>query len=266
MIHIVFGTPKTGTTSVHKLLLSQKKYPIFYTHDMKKISVIDYKFNTLEWQLSYIGKKKRYVDVGINLVEYCIDVYNQKQLITILQQYELKIIRTYRHPIDRRISQIFHTLNYENVLEKCGKHDIYSVNPYYIPCKILKYAVEEIQKNKQLLSYEHIDHIIEEWFSDELPYEYINYIKLYEEMFKDHPNIKCFDLVLDKFNPRELMAFLGFPLNIVFPKERDMMKRQYIINHPVLEIKHYIKNYMYNHPKLIKMMTHPILKELNLLE
>jgi hypothetical protein len=255
MIYIIFGPSKTGTTSLYKLLLQKKLFPILYTHDMKKISITDHKFNTLEWQLGSIGKKNRVNNLSINLIEYCIEVDNKSHLIEILKQNFITMINTFRNPIDRRMSQLFHTLSYENLLEKTGKHDVRVINEFFVECNVLKYAIKKVREIGHLLTIMELNYIIDEWFSDEQPYELIDFKNTYNDFFKDHNNVFSYNFDLDNLNTKSLMQFLNLPENTILLKERDMMKKQYLIAGNLADIKDYVKSYMLKSSKLQKMIT-----------
>jgi hypothetical protein len=263
MLFIIFGPSKTGTTSVYKLLLENKMFPILYTHDMKKISVTDNKFNTLEWKLSNIGKKKRYNDISPGIIEYCIEIYKSEPLIRLLKEYDIKLIQTLRDPLLRRISQIFHTLSYQNILEKSGTHNIYNINSDNIDCKILKYAIKYIQEHKELLHIGQLEYIIDNFFNQNTPYEYIDYFNTFDSFFKDNNNILIFTIHLSNIDEQALMKFLGLSITKTLNKERDMLDLQYIVEGHILYLKDYVMNYMKNKDTIKQMLLHPIVKKIS---
>jgi len=242
MIHLLFGVSKTGTTSISNLLFNAHKFPIIYTYDMSNISVTDHKSGELEQKLNNISKRLKYKEFSDDIVEYTIyvsnDIKQQQNLKNILDAYDIKMIGTIRNPLDRRISQLFHTISYENVNKK-------KINPN---CKIVQY----MNMHNNNLNKEQVKYIVDTFFSDDIPYEYIEYFKT----LKFYDFKQTFFIHLEDFETKkqELFTYLEIPENTILPKERDMMKREYAIDTNLKEMRTYVIDYMSNSDRIKRMI------------
>jgi hypothetical protein len=114
--YIVYGPMKTGTTTLFNRIASAVPDPVFHTHEMEIVSVLN---KTTELESRVFSKRPRMK--GCNAVFegkavyriHCQEGYNICDLFN--PDDEVFIISTVRNPINQKISHILHQLNLMNV-------------------------------------------------------------------------------------------------------------------------------------------------------